>query len=73
MWNKKYDQGVNVIRLGVDWAIGIELWCNNKKIIIVNVYMPYECIQNEDERLSRLAFIMSVRSILPLASMLWVT
>lgn len=50
---------VNVIRLGVDRAIGIELWCNDKKVIILNTYIPYECIQNEDEYLSRLAFIMS--------------
>ena len=47
MWNKKYDQLVNVIRLGVDWAIGIELCCNDKKIIILNVYTPYECMKNE--------------------------
>lgn len=59
LWNKKYDQLVSVIRLGVDWAIGIELCCNDRKIIILNVYMPYECIFNEDEYLSRLAFIMS--------------
>ena len=59
MWNKKYDQLVNVIRVGADWAIGIELSCNDKKIIILNVYMPYECTQNEDEYLSRLAFILS--------------
>lgn len=59
MWNKKLDQGVNVIRLGVDWAIAIELCCDDKKIIILNVYTPYECRQNEDEYLSRLAFIMA--------------
>ena len=59
MWNKKYDQLVNIIRLGVDRAIGIELCCNDEKIIILNVYTPYECMQNEDEYLCRLAFIMS--------------
>ena len=45
--------------MGVDWAIGIELCCNDKKVIILNVYTPYECVQNEDVYLSRLAFIMS--------------
>ena len=59
LWNKKYDQLVNVIRLGVDWAIGLELCCSDKKLIILNVYTPYECYQNEDEYLSRMAFIMS--------------
>ena len=59
LWNKKYDQLVNIIRLGVDWAIGVELSCNDKKFIILNVYMPYECTQNEEEYLCRLAFIVS--------------
>ena len=59
LWNKKYDQLVNIIRLGVDWAIGVELSCNDKKLIILNVYMPYECTQNEEEYLCRLAFIVS--------------
>ena len=73
IWNKKSDQLVNVIRLGVDWAIELELCCNDKSIIILNVYTPYECIQNEDEYLSRLAFIMSfIRTIL-LSSMLLAT
>lgn len=60
MWNKKYDQLVNVVRLGVDWAVGIEPCCIGNKLLICNVYMPCECIQNEDEYLNRLAFIMSV-------------
>lgn len=33
--------------------------CNNKELIILNVYIhsPYECQQNEDEYLNRFAFI----------------
>lgn len=35
LWNKKYDQLVNVVGLDVDWAIGIEINCNDKKFIIL--------------------------------------
>ena len=45
--------------MDVDWAIGLEFSCNDKKCIIVNVYTPYECYQNEAEYLNRLGCIMS--------------
>ncbi len=41
--HKKYNQLVNVVRLYVDWAIGIEFNCGDKKFIILNIYTPYEC------------------------------
>ena len=59
LWNKKYDQLVNVVRLDVDWAIGIEFNCSDRKLIILNIYTPYGCSQNEDAYLNRLAHIMS--------------
>ena len=59
LWNKKYDQLVNVVRMDVDWAIGIEFNCGGKKIIILNIYTPYESSHNEDEYLNRLACVLS--------------
>ncbi|XP_027883670.1 uncharacterized protein LOC114150994 [Xiphophorus couchianus] len=59
LWHKKYDQLVDVIRLGVDWAIGLKFTCGDKHFIVLNIYTPYECPQNEDEFLNRLSFIMS--------------
>ncbi len=38
LWHKKYDQLVNVVRLDVDWAIGIEFKCGDKKFIILNIH-----------------------------------
>ncbi len=38
LWHKKYDQMVNVVRLDVDWAIGIEFKCGDKKFIILNIH-----------------------------------
>lgn len=59
LWNKKYDPIVSVTRLGVDWAIGLEINVDNKRMVIINIYMPYESNHSEDEFLSRLAFLRS--------------
>lgn len=58
-WNKKYDKLVQVVRLDVDWATGIEFNCNYKKIIIWNIFTPYEYYHNEGEYFSRLAYVMA--------------
>lgn len=50
---------VNVVHSEVGWAVWTELFCDDKKIIILNVCIPYERIHNEDEYLSRLTSIMS--------------
>lgn len=57
--NKNYDSLISVVRLGVDWAVGIEFNCHDTKFIILNIYTPYECYQNEAEYLNRLAFVGS--------------
>lgn len=59
LWNKKLDSIINVVRLDVDWCIALCFVCNNKEFFILNVYTAYECCQNEDEYLNRLAFISS--------------
>ena len=59
LWNKKLDSLINVIRLGVDWCIAIHCVHGDKEFVVLNVYTPYECRENEDEYLHRLAFINS--------------
>lgn len=49
LWHKKLDSVMNVIRFELDWCIAVQLKINNKELIILNVYTPYECQQNEDE------------------------
>lgn len=63
--HKKLDSVMNVIRFELDWCIAVQLKINNKELIILNVYTPYECQQNEDEYLNRLAFINSFMIIIP--------
>lgn len=57
-WQKKLDLLVTVIRLDVDWCIGIKVVHNKNVFIILNVYTPYEC-HKKNEYLNKLASIRS--------------
>lgn len=59
LWNKSLDSAINVIRLAVDWCIAIQITQGDKKFIILNIYLPYECQHNEEEYVNKLAFISS--------------
>lgn len=59
LWHRKLDSLINIIRTGVDWCIAVHFELDNKDFIVLNVYTPYECLQNEDEYMNRLGFINS--------------
>ena len=59
LWNAKYENIISELRLGVYWAIGIELKYDDKRFVIVSIYTPYESYANETEYLFRLAHIYS--------------
>lgn len=59
LWHKKYDPMISVIRVEVDWGIAIKVVHNDKVFLILNVYTPYECYNNKDDYINRLAFINS--------------
>ena len=52
-------EGVKIVCLNVDWAIGLEFNCNGKKCVILNIYTPYESYDHLDEFVSRLASLQS--------------
>lgn len=52
---KMYDQLVKF-----DWAIGIEIIGRDRKFTILNVYVPYECAQNEVRCPNRLSYVLNV-------------
>ena len=59
LWHKRLDPLITVIRLDVDWCIGVQFKINNREFVILNVYTPFESRHNEDEFLNRLGFINS--------------
>lgn len=60
LWHKKYDSLISVLRLEVDWCIVIKVEHNKNVFVMFNVYTPYECCQNEDGYMSRLALLSSI-------------
>ena len=39
---------VKIINFDENWIYGMEITSNNKIIVILNIYMPYECSDNTD-------------------------
>ena len=57
LWRKQYDSIVKPLTFSYDWIVGIELSFNSKSCVILNVYMPYECQDNEEAYQHNLASI----------------
>ncbi len=48
------------LHLNGNWVVGIDININNKRIVILNVYMPYECHDNEPKYINCLAHISAI-------------
>ena len=57
LWHTKYEHLISEIRLNVDWAIGIQIKYDDKTFVVINIYTPYECLENESDYLDKIAFI----------------
>ena len=56
MWRKSLGEKCNILELGDNRLLGIEITCKDDvKICFVNIYMPYDCSENEDEFLQYLS------------------
>lgn len=68
LWHTRYEHLIREIRLNVDWAVGIEIKYEDKKFVIINIYSPYECLENESDYLEKIAFIAAFVSELDTTS-----
>ena len=59
LWHSTLDSCVTSLNLGCDWMTGVKIIFQNKVICILNVYMPVENSDNEDEFLYRLGYLSS--------------
>ena len=57
MWRKELGRNIKRIDLSVDWCVAIEISMGFTKFVIFNVYLPYQCIENEDDYISCLGSI----------------
>ena len=60
LWKTQYDGAVSDLSLGLNWAVDIQMCFGDKMYVIINVYTPYECYENEGEYLNNLATIALV-------------
>ena len=49
MWRKELGKKIRRIDLAVDWCVAIEIDFNFTKFVIFNVYLPYQCSENEED------------------------
>ena len=47
MWDVKLESFVKPLGLNIDWCVAIEITLGAKKCVIFNVYVPYQCNDNE--------------------------
>lgn len=57
LWHAQHDTAITNLRLGVDWAIAIELRTSDQHFVIINVYLPFESAENDPVYRDRLAFL----------------
>ena len=62
LWRTSLDKYISPIVYEADWISGIQFATDKKKIVILCVYMPYECTQNEDRYMENLGILYSILS-----------
>ena len=59
LWRKELSKYIKIIELDSDWCMAIELDMGYTKCIILNIYMPYQSVDNEDLYFEKLGYIKS--------------
>ena len=59
-WRKHLDQYVKPIDLKCDWCTAVEFNTGSNTVVIINVYLPYQCPANEDNNIEKLGHIHAV-------------
>ena len=60
LWPRKLEQYVKPVELGLDWCAAIEVSVGHRRFYIINVYMPYQCPENEEKYLDSLGAIHAI-------------
>ena len=55
MWRKELGKSIRRLDLAIDWCVAIEIDLNSTKIVIFNVYLPYQCSDNEEDYITCLS------------------
>ncbi len=60
LWNTRLEIFIKPVDVKCDWCIAVEVTLGLKRFIIVNMYLPYHCHENEDRYLECLGTINSM-------------
>ena len=60
LWRHQLDKHIKPLDLNLDWCVAIEVELGAKKIIIFNIYLPYQCRVNEDKYLEDLGVLSAL-------------
>ena len=60
MWRSSLDKYVTPLDFNINWLTGIRIQQGNRICVILCVYMPYECRDNEESYLDNLGIIKTI-------------
>ena len=60
MWNVKFEKYIKLLDLDLNWCVTAEIIIGTKKCVIFNVYMLYQCSDNEPSYLEKLGVIKAI-------------
>ena len=60
LFKKALQNCIEPVHFDMDWCIGAKVSINNKQFFIINLYMPYQCAENEAEYLEKLGELSSI-------------
>ena len=60
MWDVKPDRCVRPLDLNLDWCVLITITVGSKTFSIFNVYMPYQCHDNEPMYVEKLGILKAI-------------
>ena len=58
-WKKEISTSIKRLEFNADWAVAIEINLGTSTLVILNIYMPYQCIQNKEQYIDNLWNIYS--------------
>ena len=59
MWKSSLCKYIKHIDFNVSWCTGIEVNMENTKFVILNIYLPYQSLENEESYMEHLGFLKS--------------
>ena len=59
LWKKELSKNIKKLEFNADWGVAIEIDLGSISFVILNIYMPYQCMQNKEQYFENLYNINS--------------